>query len=267
MVNSDWKTNLKVGPEKSQVKLRFDLFSIPISTIATQFYCEKEVEFAKILGKVTSDEELLGTGIHDDLIDSKCKKVSLDEIIESIEGEEYSRCVFSLWFQLNGVTINGRPDLIIFKDSKPVFLIELKSTSRYLNRTYENQEVQSESYGLALEEMGFNCQNLILAIVLVSSREWNYCSKDDFLSPVVIDEVLSYIGNGKKGITNKFLPLSVGNDDEVMWHLKSYNRPIAIKKITWAIEYWLMERDASFANHPGKCRVCPYNGECPKKPQ
>lgn len=262
----DWKVTLKNGPTESQAKIRFDLPSVAISAIAKQFYCEKELEFAKILGKVTSDEELLGTEIHDDLIDSKCKKVSIDEIIESIESEGYNQCVLPLWFQLNGVTISGVPDLIIFKDSKPVLLIELKSTSRYLNHTYENQEVQSESYGLALEEMGFECQNLTLAIVLVSSREWDYCSKDEFLSPAVIDEVLSYIENGKMRRTNKFLPLSVGNDDKVMWHLKSYNRPIALKKVTWASEYWLMERDASLANHPGKCRFCQYTDECPKKP-
>jgi hypothetical protein len=264
-IDTNWRATLGKGPLESQSKIRFGLPSVPISTIAKQFYCEKQIDFEKTIGKVTSDEELLGTDIHKDLIDSKCEAVDIDEIIESIENEAYSPCVLPLWFQVNGMTIKGIPDLIIFQNSKPVLLIELKSTSRYLNRVYKNQEVQCESYGLALEEMGFDCKDLMLAIVLVDSWVYDPLLQDDFLSPLVIDEVIASIKAGIIDGINKFEPLSVDRDYEVMWHLKMYNREGALKNINWASEYWLMKRDTSFARHYSKCRNCQYEDECPQK--
>lgn len=117
MSEMDWKTALKSGPTESQSKVRYDLSSIPISVIAKQFYCEKQIDFERTIGKVTSDEEILGTDIHDDLIDSKSKTVDIDEMIESIENEDEYLCIFPMWFQLNGLTVVGRPDLVVFQNS------------------------------------------------------------------------------------------------------------------------------------------------------
>lgn len=267
MSDADWKLTLKNGPLENQTSVRFDLPSVPISLIAKQFYCEKQIEYENTIGKVTSDEELRGTDIHDDLIDSKCEFVDIEEIIESIENETYCPCVIPLWFQVNDMSIKGMPDLVVFQNSKPVLLVELKSTSGSLNHTYQNQKVQCESYGFALEEMGFNCKDLMLAIVLVDSWTWDLLLKDDFFSSYDIEEILTSARDRNIGVTNKFEPLSEDENYEVMWHLKKYNREDVVDNISWAADYWLMKREAVFADRYSKCRYCPYKGECPKPSQ
>lgn len=114
--------------------------------------------------------------------------------------------------------------------------------------------------------MGFDCEKLMLAIVLVDSWDWDPVQNDDFLSPAVIDEVLETIRIMNISGKAKFEPLSVAEDTEAMWYLKAYNRNTALKNINWASKYWLMERDASFARHYSKCRNCQYTDICPKKP-
>lgn len=265
MSSVGWKAALKEGPTASQAEIRYGLSSVPISTIAKQFYCEKQIDFENTIGKVTSEKELLGTDIHNELIDSKTHKIDIDEMIELIENEEDYLCIFPTWFKVDGMTIKGIPDLILFHNSKPVLLIELKSTSSYLNRTYKNQEVQCESYGFALDEMGFDCKDLMLAIVLVDRLFWDPLSKGDYLAWPVIKEVMTSVICGKYGRINKFKPLTIAENSDVIWHLKRYDRETALKNVTWASEYWLMKRDASFADHSSKCRNCQYNAKCSKE--
>ena len=252
--NEKWQSSLRAGIPLSGTKIICDRLHAPISLIAKQFYCELQLDHELKLGKVLNSIEEEGTELHEKIL--KSEGVELEEIIESIENESYYKCSFPVYAQVNNLIISGYPDCIIFKDSKPIYLFELKTTFGDSDRVYRNQEIQIQAYGFALESMGFDCSELNLYVVIVDRNV--YIDDEEFVSEIINNKILSRDLGIENKIDEEIEELIIG----VKFHSILFNRDKIIKELTRASKYWLMERDPISTDNYGKCMICNYECNC-----
>ena len=254
--NEKWQSSLRAGIPPSGAKIIYDRLHAPISLIAKQFYCELQLDHELKLGKVLTSIEEEGTELHEKIL--KSEDVKLEEIIESIENKSYYKCSFPVYAQVNNLIISGYPDCIIFKDSKPIYLFELKTTFGDSDRVYRNQEIQIQAYGFALESMGFDCSELNLYVAMVDRNV--YIDDDtEFVSEIIDNKILLRDLEVENKIDDEIEELIIG----VKFHSILFNKDKIIKEMTQASKYWLMERDPISTNHYKKCMICNYECNCP----
>ncbi|WP_321416490.1 hypothetical protein [uncultured Methanomethylovorans sp.] len=161
----NWKDSLRKEVQPCQSKIRFDLSYVPISHFAKQYFCEQQLDYEYSVGKETSEKEIEGTFIHEEVFSAE--EVDLEQIIDSIANSRFYACTFPLYFEINEILFCGTPDGIIYSKGKPIFLIEFKTTSGNPYALYKNQTIQAEAYAFALENMGFDCNNLCIVIISI----------------------------------------------------------------------------------------------------
>jgi hypothetical protein len=264
MATSNWKQYLRTEPSPSESKIRHEIEYVPIALLAKQFYCEQQLDFEYQFGKITTDEEKLGTMAHEDIFAGD--EVELEPFIKYIEEEFYYKCTFPLYFKFKGITFRGKPDAMIFSKGKPLFLIELKTTSGNLYKVYKNERIQTEAYAFALENMEFDCGELRLIIIKMDSLSYELY-KEDCIEAI------------HKAIVEKFFNDTDFDDDpleeineltlyDIASHSVDFDVDAFSQDIELASEYWLMERDAIGADalkhsRDSKCVICNYIQECP----
>lgn len=254
----NWEDSLRKGAQPCQSKIRFDLSYVPISHFAKQYFCEKQLDYEYSVGKETSEKEIEGTFIHEDVF--AAEEVDLEQIIESIANSSFYACAFPLYFETNGISFCGTPDGVIFSEGKPILLIELKTTSGNPYTLYKNQTIQAEAYAFALENMGFDCKNLCVVIISI----------DKLTAMLYGEECINIVTNGiEQLITNnqvlneaslkkiqEYLPY------EAVIHMIELDNSRFLKDITDSSMYWKMERDARKMGSFYKCKQCTYSKEC-----
>jgi hypothetical protein len=107
--------------------------------------------------------------------------------------------------------------------------------------------VQAQTYGLLLENMGFDASKLFYAIIVADpktkgSRELRQ------------NVVRTVTGNGPKEAVYSV------NDAKI--YCNKFNREIAEKNLTWAIAFWSKSRDAQPTDNQNKCLSCEYWMKC-----
>jgi hypothetical protein len=122
-------------------RYRNGISAIPASSIASQFYCELKVELSYKQGDIETEEKTTGTALHEELL--AMEKTTLDEMISRIETMPLYACSFQLAAQLGDIVITGIPDVVVFQDGKPTFIIELKTTRGRTDYVYDDQRAQS----------------------------------------------------------------------------------------------------------------------------
>lgn len=145
----NWEDSLRKGAQPCKSKIRFDLSYVPISHFAKQYFCEKQLDYEYSVGKETSEKEIEGTFIHENVFATE--EVDLEQLIESIANSSFYACVFPLYFEINGISFCGIPDGIIFSEGKPILLIELKTTSGNPYTLYKTKQYKQKHMLLLLK--------------------------------------------------------------------------------------------------------------------
>lgn len=248
-----WKESLKdigIFPAASSV-LRHGLTQVPISRIAKQYYCELKVDHEFTLGEMITPVTELGEELHQGLIENAMPKASPEQLVESIETAEAVVASFRLVAKVGGLPIVGFPDAIVFSKSKPLFVIELKTTQGDIRRVFRDQVVQAKLYGLALDHMSFDCSSLRLVVA-----RW----RQD--SGITQEERDLFMGSVVKALLAGEIS-SLENEGNLKLHLYDYDYKDALKDLDWAKDYWLSKRAPVPTRQGAKCRVCEYCSVCP----
>jgi hypothetical protein len=141
----------------------------------------------------------------------------------------------------------------VFKEGKPVFVVELKTTAGRTDIIYDDQKAQASIYGLLLELMGFDCS--ALKIVIARYR------RDAIPSPERRREFLNLLIPSLLTRTEgKFAEKTGGL---IMVHVLTYSAGKAGDTVRKMKGYWLNQREPIPTNNPNKCRKCPHNESCP----
>lgn len=226
-------------------RLRFGRSVIAASDIAEQFYCEKKLEMEYFHGKVETEAKATGTVAHEKLTEDSVK-VKREQLWQEIYGD---KPVFALEMFLlakyGNAFLAGKPDSVLFRQGFPLVVFEYKFSRSAVD--YLSYHVQAQTYGILLENMGFDTSRLFYAIVVADLKTKG--SRE--LRQAVVSTVLK---NELKDATHVI-------DDATIYFCK-FNRVSADKNLTWAFEFWSNERGAEPASNQNKCTRCEYQAEC-----
>ena len=237
---------------KDRENYRFGVLFIPVSWVAEQFFCELKLEHELTLGRETTESMITGAEMHDEILEME--EASEEEIIQMIKKRKSFVASFPLVGYVNELLLIGIPDAIYFKRGKPRYVIELKTTSSGNLRVWRGQVVQVMLYGLLLDEMGFNTDNLDLLILKLR--------QDEELLEETKDQLIgTLIGYAERGRLDK---IEQEFDKNIRVYSVKYSRDAAVDIVRWASDYWLMRRDAIPTKKPSKCKVCEFKITCPR---
>lgn len=246
---------------QSKPKLRHDLPWIKISDIAEQYYCEFKVELSYSIGEVSTQDKEEGIYIHQQF---EGEKIEVEQLIQNILKLPIYLCAFPVYLGWEGIVVGGSPDGIFFFNSKPRYLIELKTTSGSVNKIWDSEIVQAELYGLGLEFMGFDCSQLDCIIVKLNRKEFG--NNEERIQANLLKQLIKQLMRKPE----RKRSISTG----CMYHLFEYSREDAIEDLKRALGYWRMERnpirgglkrhDSIPVNNANKCKKCEFNRNCSK---
>jgi len=226
-------------------RLRFGRSLITASDIAEQFYCEKKLEMEYFHGKVETEAKAAGTVAHEKLTEDSVK-VKGEQLWQEIYGD---KPVFALEMFLlakyGNAFLAGKPDSVLFRQGFPLVVFEYKFSRSALD--YLSYHVQAQTYGILLENMGFDTSRLFYAIVVADPKTKG--SRE--LRQAVVRTVLK---NGLKDATHVI--------DDATIYLCKFDRVSAYENLTWAFEFWNNEREAEPTSNQNKCARCEYQAKC-----
>ena len=225
--------------------LRFGRSVIVASDIAEQFYCEKKVEMQYLHGKVETEAKNIGTLAHEKLTEDSVK-VKREELWKKIYGFEP---VFALEMFLlanyNGVLLAGKPDSVLFAGGFPLVVFEYKFSRSSV--AYPSYHVQAQTYGVLLENMGFDTSRLFYAIVVADPKT----KGSRKLRQNVVNTIIK---NGPREAVHSIC-------DAKIYCIK-FNRVNAEKDLAWALQFWSKNREAQPTSNKNKCARCEYQAKC-----
>jgi CRISPR/Cas system-associated exonuclease Cas4 (RecB family) len=249
-MNKNWRDSLReLRTLKPDPIFRHSLSFIAVSDIAQQFYCEAKVEQQYTTGAIPSEIKTTGSEIHEEIF--AMESVELEKLIKSVEKKPSVIATFPLVATVNKIRILGVPDAIIFNNSRPKWLIELKTTISRNPRMWPDQEVQIRTYGLLLEKMGFDCSNLTLVLI--------HLRQDNRLDPNEKKAILSEIATSIELDRLREIEFKYG----MKISLISHDNFKAEESVLWAQDYWLDVREPIPTKNPSKCKSCVYTETCP----
>ncbi len=150
----------------------------------------------------------------------------------------------------------GIPDVVLFVNSKPLFLIELKTTGGDVRKIWRDEIVQVKAYALSLDLMGFDCSKLSLLLIRLRREKMD---NEDKILPY-LTRLLLRNGVDKLSMTEHEINEKLGV--KLKLYALKYDKNDAIKDILWAMEYWLMRREAKPTTKVEKCMVCEFRETC-----
>ena len=224
---------------------RFGRASIIASDIAQQYFCEKNVEMRYVHGEVETEAKLVGTEVHEALLQDAVvlEREELWQMIYS--GEPVVALEMYLVARFDDTIVAGKADAIHFSDGVPLIIYEYKfGRSR---RPYPSHHVQAKVYGALLANMGFDTTKLFHAIVLASPE----VRHDESFKHMVMEAVAM---NGPKEAEITM--------DMARIFVTKFDRDDADRELMWAVEFWKLQRGAIPTRNPNKCRSCVYQKEC-----
>lgn len=214
--------------------LRFGLPSVSASDIASQFYCERKVEFRYTVGRVRTPEMAEGENRHARLLEKAVPR-SPEEILRSaLEGQPVWANELFLASSFGGVFVTGKPDALVFEGGRPVRVVEYKFTGSRIPAHYHH--VQARVYCLILRQLGMDTSHLRYAILLLPPSS---TPAFDLISRMVME------GTGEEGVF-------VCEPD---WER-------ARRELSWALQYWTGRREAQPTATRTRCDYCEYRERC-----
>jgi len=226
--------------------LRYGRRTVPVSTIAQQFYCEKAVQYSIEQPRGPTLAMLSGIAGHDAVASLGIAMPADQAVVEAVAAREEALCIyeFRLGWRHDGVTVLGFVDEAWFRGGNVELVAERKfSASLTIHTPYH---VQAGLYCLGLGEMGFNSEQCRYRIS-VFKRECHDC---DLLKaggcPGTAAQAHSFVCDRGTCITEEF----------------PFDRDSALQQLNWALGFWTWEREAQATEHTGRCRSCRYRAVC-----
>lgn len=226
-------------------RLRFGRSVIVASDIAGQFYCEKKIEMEYLHGKVETEAKTIGTDAHERLTEDSLK-VKREQLWRDIYGD---KPIFALEMLLlakyGGIIIAGKPDSVLFHRGSPRVLFEYKFSRSGID--YLSYHVQAQTYGVLLEEMGFDASKLSYALVVANPET----KGSRGLRRAAVSTIL------KNALKEGVYPI-----DGAKVYMCKFSRADAEKNLNWALEFWSNNRASELASNQNKCTSCEYKTKC-----
>ena len=251
-----WKRSLeslgKIFKESKECyQYRFNLPYIKISDIAEQYYCEAKVHNEYEFGRISTKIKEEGKRIHEELFEMK--KTSIRKLIKLIEEEFLCCCTFPVFAKIGKMVIVGIPDAIVFRDSKPILLVELKTATIRVDRLWKDEKIQVMIYAFALDHMKFDCSELTPIVVKTK--------RGAPLKKSVLDALI------KSRVENNFDDLNAIEEKEgLKVYRVFYSKERVIRDLYQVEDYWLMKRGPIPTTNINKCKACIYVENCPFSP-
>ncbi len=227
-------------------KLKFGRSSVNVSSIARQFYCEKELELS-LIKPLPQTARMINGGSGHQQISSRGEALSPKQaIIEAAAPRRETIRIyeFDIAWVFEGVPILGKIDEAWFKERNVELVVERKFSNNL--KVYKTHHIQAQLYCLGLGEMGFtnaSCQYRI-EILKSSCTGCEYLA--DLTCPMLAGKAASH-------------QCSRG---ESICYLFGYDPELITGELEWALDYWLGKRDAVPTQNKTKCLACRYKASC-----
>jgi PD-(D/E)XK nuclease superfamily len=229
--------------------LRHGSAFVGVSTLASQFYCEYKVENEFAFGEVPTEAKETGTELHDELVPTV--EMTTYDFAKLVSRKEPSYAVLNVWGTVGGLRMVGTPDHIVWSEGRPLWLVELKTTKGDPKPLWEDQENQARVYGALLDQMGFDCSALRLAVVRMKTDALSDEEKKGWA--VRVSEAL---------MKGKVTELEAEHAGTLKVHRLTHDRRLAEMAIAAKRGYWIGEREPTSSTNAGKCRGCEYRDVC-----
>ena len=228
--------------------LRFNRRFLIASDIASQHYCEKKIEMQYMYGKIETEAKATGTQAHEKLTEDGVKIKRVD-LLKKIYGKKptIARRMF-LVAKYKGIIIAGIPDSVLFNNGYPIIIYEYKFSRSGV--AYPSYYAQVNTYGMLLENMGFDTSQLHYAIVVADPQTRG----DRSLRLEVMMKTQDVIRQN----TMQWL---IGAKNARIF-MGRFSKPQAEKTLDWAIEFWTKTREPQTSDNPNKCTKCEYQTQC-----
>jgi CRISPR/Cas system-associated exonuclease Cas4 (RecB family) len=223
--------------------------SLAPSRIAGQFFCEKKVDLTREHGDIETPAKTRGSETHEKAAED-AEEVTDDEFWNALERGDRQIIVESPFVgEAADFLIGGIPDAVLFEDQKPQLIFERKTTSRpdYL---YKNQRVQAWLYGFILDSLGFDTEELRIAILCHTQSLDPETGKR--LQQLVIDSSEGWDLGEHELIESP----------KAILRLSEFSSVEYLEDLNWALGYWRNEREPIPTEKAAKCRACEYNDVC-----
>jgi hypothetical protein len=196
-------------------------------------------------GKVETEAKTVGTAAHEKLAEDAVR-VRREDLWRKI----YSPTpIFALEMFLiakfGDTVLAGKPDAVLFRRGRPQVVFEYKFSRSDV--AYPSYHVQAQTYGLLLQNMGFNTANLYYAIVVARPETKG---NKEFRK----EAIRTVIANGPK------IGSHVIKDAKI--YINKYSPALAEMDLAWAVQFWRSQRQAKPTGNKNKCAKCEYQIQC-----
>ncbi len=229
--------------------MRYGRRSVPVSTIAQQFYCEKAVQLSIERPRAPTGEMLAGTAGHDTVAALGVTMSPERAVVEAVAAREQPICIyeFRIGWKHGDVTILGFVDEAWFRGGHVDLVAERKFSGNLA--IYKPYHVQAALYCLGLGQMGFSTEDSRYRIS-VFKRDCHICERlKSGNCPGTAMNAESYSCE-----SGAFTSQSFPFDSEA-----------TMTDLNWALEFWTMEREAQPTSNPSRCRYCRYRLMCDER--
>ena len=228
--------------------IRFGRSYVTVSEIAQQFFCEYKLHIAITEGRVETPQMEMGVLIHDEVF--RGRSVSAEEFLGIVRSNPVVVATLPLVFSIDGVTIMGVPDAVVFMNGTARAIVELKTSNKWLDRVFDNEYVQAQLYAYLVHKLGLGNNPLV---VIIKSRRDPGIVPD--LRRRIYSTVIEYVSKAVE------MPIKARFRGFTMY-VDNFDTSIEAR-LKWAIDYWLMRREPQASPSPGKCLACEYRDRCP----
>jgi hypothetical protein len=168
----------------------------------------------------------------------------------------------------DGVRIRGRPDFFVFEGKNALLLLDFKFSAA--KKPFRSHEVQAETYSLLAQSMEFATEQLCFGIVLFPAAAHGSSLRNATLTKIAMlqsfneDGTLRKISEqceqARKDLLASRAKMTTIEADGWKVFLFRYDPSKAAKDLTWALGYWLQEREpVPVKRFPNKCFACALN--------
>ena len=233
-------------PPKNKGNLKFGRRYVSVSSIASQYYCEKKLELQYRYPRPPTKKMLDGIMGHDVVTTSAIPLTREEAYQEALKPRERPICIYEIdlaWYH-NSVPILGKVDEVWINGGEVSLVSERKFSNRL--EIFPSYHIQAQLYCLGMGEMGFN-NYATKYCIQVYKRSCNSCYQlMELTCPLCLLETADYQCSRGEGRTYIF----------------NFQHENIISELNWALDFWLGKRATTSTENPAKCNACEYATIC-----
>ncbi len=227
--------------------LRYGRRTVAVSTIAQQFYCEKAVALSFERPLAPTQDMRDGSTGHEAVAALGVPMTQEEAVTAAVAAREQPLCLCEFrigWQHHTGVTVLGHVDEAWFREGHVEIVAERKfSNSRGIHLPYH---IQASLYCLGLGEMGFNTGHTLYRISVLT-RSCHDCGLLRSGGCPALSEGIAHFQCDHGECTGQVFP---------------FEHETTSRRLDWALQFWINEREAQPTEHTSRCRHCRYRRVC-----